>query len=212
MAEVAKDMFKPLRGPGGRGRQRIWIDKDNAKHFDIKKNIRPIVSNATAGSAGTKETKLVPLVQHPNQPSDRDGFVLAFVVENTTMRSIDVDKKTDGGRFRFNFEIPQEIAGVHDQLDEHSLRYMCTQRPGFYMEYPKNGDNIKGEKHTVDNFVKWWTRNEPMFQSYERDVRDELELTKRNGKEDPKTWIDEEHAKFENLFYERIAIKVRTVI
>lgn len=131
--EFATQSFKPLNGPGGRGRKRIWVNKDNAPLLDIKKILRPVVSAAKAGNTGQMDSKIVPLVVHPIAPNDRDLFVLAFEVNDVQFRSQDIDLNTDGGRVRFNFKIPVELAEVHDAIDEVSLRHMCSAKPGAHL-------------------------------------------------------------------------------
>lgn len=209
METPPRPTFKPQRGPGGRGRQRIWVNKSTASHLVIKNILRPLVSAATApGNKNAQETKLVPLIQHPFNPTDRDGFVLAFEVGSFTMRSQDVDQQLDsnsGGRVRFNFEIPDEIAKIHDDIDEISLRFICSAKPGSYTEYPKKGDAVSGVSKPVDNFVKWWTQNESIFRDLVRQAREDVDLKHTNFPD----WTDEDHGRFSDAMYKRLAVMGR---
>ena len=199
-AAAPKDMFAPRKGPGGRGRKRIWVNAELAPLVDVKKCIRPVVSNSNAGTSGTKETKIVPLIAHPTAPADKEVYVLAYEVENVTMRSIDVDAKDDSGRPKWGFAAPAPIADLMDRMDEAEIRHLVNARPGSYVEYPKSqkGDGVDEKITQVESLVLWWALRDLTFAPYVKEVRSDLGL-----KDKPANWSDEDHAAFSDKLYDR---------
>lgn len=207
--------FKPRKGPEGRGRQRIWVNKGNAHLIDAKKCIRPVMSLAKAGNSGKLDCKVVPLFKHPINPTDKDMFVFAFEVENVTMRSVDVDAKTSGegggasgesGRARFELPVSEEIAKLLDAIDEGEIRHILSSRPGTYSEYIQTGNNLNEKVNNVPSVVLWWAMRDDTFGPHVESIRTRLGYMEACDK-----WNDEEHKEFQEALWNRFVVAKRNM-